>query len=794
MSTYESRPSNTALARGRSPVPGADLSPGRAGRPADPIRLHGRGPSRRGAGRRTAGPATSCSCRVGVPGAGHLAVIVDDGSLPADDRAGRMPLGQLLLRPTSSCTGDVTDVDRARDRRPCRHRLVAVGRRSRRRRTGRAAHRPLERQRMGSGGDVAQPGSGRHRRPDRERRRQRHARGRRDLLRPQDRDARHRRRPAVVHRSSGDGRGPACQGVEGPRRRAGTDRQLGARAGGAAPGPHDEPARHHARLPGQRGRRTGRQPVRRVGGAAQPDRGQRPGDADAGPRLPWGPHRLLGVRRDEPQPPGPARAATAGHRSRPVDSSVSRRAGLLRPPARHETGRAADPSRHGRPGRLPRQRAADRLRRGRQRAARSAGHRRRCQRRRRVPLRDPRIDHPQRRAPSTRPPGRAGRVPAPAGASPRPRSPTIRPRQLSRLQGQRHAETGEDIFNRQCGFFPPAGGEVTEATLRRAVAAAANAEQEPGWTPAAHVSSTRRTAGSSATSCGTSSPPSAQMRPSTLVHAQTAATSGTVNYATFLASVHASRSECCGGGRPRPAAGRSTPIQAAPANLDSLVERKLKEARESRSTRAWKLGLRLPLHPAGGDRSRSRTDAGGKHQGRDVLLRSQQRTSVLPSTRRTAGPDRSTARTTRSSPARKPCRSVTSSSRTADRARLPTSLTCGHSRRSRPSASSTGESCTATSSWRSIATAATPSPSAATSVAAWTPCDGRPTRSTPTAARRGAHAAVHPRVDGRELVLTPGMHTGSGLPSTSTARIFALLSPVPSCVIVPSPLFGGPAA
>lgn len=28
----------------------------------------------------------------------------------------------------------------------------------------------------------------------------------------------------------------------------------------------------------------------------------------------------------------------------------------------------------------------------------------------------------------------------------------------------------------------------------------------------------------------------------------------------------------------------------------------------------------------------------------------------------------------------------------------------------------------------------------------------------------------------------------------STARIFALLSPVPSCFIVPSPLFGGPAA
>ncbi len=44
-----------------------------------------------------------------------------------------------------------------------------------------------------------------------------------------------------------------------------------------------------------------------------------------------------------------------------------------------------------------------------------------------------------------------------------------------------------------------------------------------------------------------------------------------------------------------------------------------------------------------------------------------------------------------------------------------------------------------------------------------------------------------------QLPNLPSTNTAPGLDGQSTGRIFTLLSPVPSCVIAPSPLFGAPA-
>ena len=111
------------------------------------------------------------------------------------------------------------------------------------------------------------------------------------------------------------------------------------------------------------------------------------------------------------------------------------------------------------------------------------------------------------------------------------------------------------------------------------------------------------------------------MRPSTLRHAQAQATGGAINYGTFLtAATPASINGAAAAIRGQLLAG--APNAGAPADLNDRIEDKLREARESRSARAWSSAFVSHCVRRAAIDLGLETDAGGTHQGGDVLLRS----------------------------------------------------------------------------------------------------------------------------------------------------------------------------
>ena len=273
---------------------------------------------------------------LGVPGAGRLAVIGDDQACcRLLDRTGRMPLGQLLLRSASSTAEQ--------------HEEAVL-------RTG-----PLNDGEWALLESVAGGRPGWHRRPDLATPNAKP----RSSPEPSSAGARSARpiggRSAAVRRSGGHRRRPSCCRAADARRRPADRSSTGLAPEARRPayvmnllvGTYGYPVNGPPGLVGNLWAESAVLP--------EPDRGQRPGEPDAGPRFPCRAHRLLGGRRDEPQSPAPRGPRRAGHRFGPVD--LARAAGrLVRSPARRAAGRRADPVRHGRPGRLPGDRAAHELR------------------------------------------------------------------------------------------------------------------------------------------------------------------------------------------------------------------------------------------------------------------------------------------------------------------------------------------------------------------------------------------------------------------------------------------------
>lgn len=353
-------------------------------------------------------------------------------------------------------------------------------------------------------------------------------------------------------------------------------------------------------------------------------------------------------------------------------------------------------------------------------------------------------------------------------------------------------EASDDVFNRQCGFVAPAGGVVSEADLRTAVRDVTRNERLHWLDPAGTTTLHEGVVGQFGHLVRYWLGSVREIQPGTLTHVQTVATNGTVDYEPLLTAVGAAAIDAAA------AAVRvqlldGAPGAGTPPNLDALVDAALKSARRSRTgpaanRTAWSSAFVSDCIRRVAINLNLETDTGGGHQGRDVLLRVSggHRVYVHEAHRRTSGPAQREGAYHACPP---PGQSVgLGDIIVQDRHPSPDANVADVWRFARIPQILAGRRLHG-----DIVVDVTADHVVAIGGNVVNSVRRRRYPLNPDGTLIVAREQLYTQETNNAVLPTlPDVNPAPGLHLRSTARIFALLSPVASCFIVPSPLFGGP--